>query len=166
MSRFDSIQVELGFPKKKLLTVGENGTKETRHLRTDSKIMIIGASVDNSGTEERNIILSFLKDGKQGTIVSGLSVPNINTVDKPETILQSFVQGKFTLDFGQSLVGGVVGFVQGTFTFNDVDSDIFLSNQVYSDIDLYNELAETGEVTLGSGEPSNVFLTLGLMYID
>ena len=166
MSKFDSVQFALGYPRKKLLTVGENRTKETRHLRTDSKIMIIGASVDNSGTEERNITLSFLKDGNQGTIISGLSVPNINTVDKPETIIQSFGEGKYTLDFGQSLVGGVAGFIQGTFTPNEVDSDIFLYNLVYRDIDLYNELVETGKVTLGSGTPSNVFLTLGLMYTD
>ena len=58
--------------------------------------------------------------GDKTSVVSGLLVPNINTPNKPETVIRSFTECKPTLRQGQSIIAQVDG-------FNGTDSKVFLT---------------------------------------
>ena len=58
--------------------------------------------------------------GDKTSIVSGLLVPNINTPNKPETVIRSFTECKPTLKQGQSIIAQVDG-------FSGTDSKVFLT---------------------------------------
>lgn len=164
MSEFTLVQLELNAPDATLLTAGSNVLAGTSHINPLLNLTILGASVDNSTTIDQYLRLSF-SDG--GSIVSNLLIPNVNTPNKPETIIESLTETKPTLEVGKSLIGGLEGFVGGAaYTYEQVISDINLYNQVSSDINLYNELMSTGQVTLGSGGGSGIYLTLGIMYTE
>ena len=58
--------------------------------------------------------------GDKTSVVSGLLVPNINTPNKPETVIRSFTECKPTLRQGQSIIAQVDG-------FSGTDSKVFLT---------------------------------------
>ena len=58
--------------------------------------------------------------GDKTTVVSGLLVPNINTPNKPETVIRSFTECKPTLRQGQSIIAQVD-------EFSGTDSNVFLT---------------------------------------
>lgn len=166
MGDFTMLQLELNSPTEFILTAGNNTLPGTLHLDTSRNLTILGASVDNSTTTDQYLRLSF-SDG--GTIVSRLLIPNINTVNKQETIILSLTETKPTLEVGKSLIGGLEGFVGGsgtTYTYEQVSSNLELWNQINSDISLYNELMSTGQVTIGGGGGSGIYLTIGIMYTE
>lgn len=58
--------------------------------------------------------------GDKTSVVSGLLVPNINTPNKPETVIRSLTECKPTLRQGQSIIAQVDG-------FSGTDSKVFLT---------------------------------------
>ena len=58
--------------------------------------------------------------GDKTSVVSGLLVPNINTPNKPETVIRSFTECKPTLRQGQSIIAQVDG-------FSGTNSKVFLT---------------------------------------
>ena len=58
--------------------------------------------------------------GNKTSVVSGLLIPNINTPNKPETVIRSFTECKPTLRQGQSIIAQVDG-------FSGADSKVFLT---------------------------------------
>lgn len=58
--------------------------------------------------------------GDKTSVVSALLVPNINTPNKPETVIRSFTECKPTLRQGQSIIAQVDG-------FSGTDSKVFLT---------------------------------------
>lgn len=72
----------------------------------------------NELSTTRSVTIGTFSD--KTSVVSGLLVPNINTPNKPETVIRSFTECKPTLRQGQSIIAQVDG-------FSGTDSKVFLT---------------------------------------
>lgn len=154
--------IELLEENTTILTAGSNTLPGTNKILSNKNILIINATIDNPTTTDQ--FISFKKMPDDLSLASNVKLENINTVNK--NITTNFGLNKTEFSVGESLVGGIIGFTQGSiYTYDEVISNDLLYQQVYGNNLLYNELMATGSVFTGNGAGSGIGIKITLLHL-
>ena len=154
--------IELLEENTTILIAGSNTLPGTSKILPNKNILIINATIDNPTTTDQ--FISFKKMPDNLSLASNVKLESINTSNK--NVTTNFGLNKTEFSIGESLVGGIIGFTQGSiYTYDEVISSDALYQQVYRDNALYNELMTTGSVSTGNGTGSGIGIKITLLHL-